>query len=236
MVLSFQSEISIDGVIGITVDKSNVFLVCIRENVKLERTSSSENVLGSAVKQQSFQSEVAPFGASCTATITEPCGDADSNTHNTMAQSKMSFFSSIAAENQNTDLSASVSLVADLTDSKNTTGEINDSCIDTETDNGLMLLPRSFKKKAVQCIDSETVTVESMSSGCKEVVNVKYDATEQDLESPESSPQSDLSVDDSDASDAGTVKMESETVLASSADQHLSDKTADSNDQVGLFN
>jgi len=271
--LHFQSEVSIDGVIGITVDKSNVFLVCIRENVQLRGTSCTKNLPVSTVRQL-FQSEDVLFSAPCMAssdpvssfvgrpptqlhgsssshdspeTLTEPCGDVDHETCTATTRSETSFCSSIAAENQNTELSTSaVSFVADFTPDVNTAGEKNDSDDEAVTDNTSNLLHGVGQEKSVQDSDTETMIRENMSSSHKEVVNIKYEATEQEPKSLESDLQSHLSAIDSDASDmqwnAGTVEMESETVTASSADQQLPFRrissfacTADSDNQVRLF-
>jgi len=265
--LHFNSEVAIDGVIGITVDKSNVFLVCIRENVQqLKDTSSDRNLSGSVVRQ-SLQSDGMLFSAPSTesinpaspvvvnqhhssyahydsaATITETCGNVDFETYNTTTRSEMSFFSSIAAKNQNTNLSTSV---LGVTDYMNTSCKTNDSYHETVADNSSHLQHDSNQEKSLQDIDTETVSVENMSPSHKEVVDIKYEATEQAAESLEPDPQSDHSVVDVDAPDmelnAGTADMEFETAPSSFADQQLPFGrisalacTADSNTQVRLL-
>jgi len=259
--LQFQSEVSIDGVIGITVDKSNVFLVCIREHVQLEGASSSKKLSGGAVKQSSQSEDVlsAPSTAasdtvssvvgtqphdsyahhSSPAANTKPCRTADCKAYNAVTQNEVSCFSSIAADNQNADLSMYVSSVDG---SMNTTGEI-DSHSAAVADSTPNPMPDSLRKKSTQDTDAETMVVKSH----KDVVNIKFKANKQEPESLQSHPQSDLSADDSDASDlqdnTGNVEMESETVPDSFANQQLpfrrssfSAGTDDSNNQVRLLN
>jgi len=238
--LHFHSEVSIDGVIGITVDKSNVLLVSIRENMKLCKGSPSTKNKSGRIVRKSSQSRDVLFSAPCMAsgdlaTISEPHDGVDSETYYATTQSETSFLNNIAAENQNTELSASALFVGDLTPSVNTTDENNDSHSEAVAFSTSNMLPGSFQEKSMQYIDEETLSEESMSSSHNEV-NVKHEMTEQEA-------QSDHSAGNSDAEDkqlsAATVEIESESVSASSADRQslfrrmsLSARTADLNKQV----
>lgn len=246
--LRFQSEVCIDGVIGITVDNTNVFLVSIRDNIQSKCTLSVKNLSDSSTRESEDVMLCGPDMPSSDAvssvainrrhtiqhspeTVTQCVGFEPYQFQN---QCATSLCNSVDDKNENVDLSAPTLMIANSY-SMNTAEENDDSSRDeTQTDNRLNLLTSSVPHKS-----TETSSLEDVSSMQKGDLNVKREVTGL----LECNPQSDTCASDSDVSDMhSSVGMESEIVLASFPDQQMPFRrlssvvhTADFHNQVRLL-